>query len=306
MKNKYGANIWMIVGILALGFIGWSVLSGSGGAPVLSVTDSDSGAASLGACAVEDTTLTLRGFDVENKGTAVGAGELHSIWINGDYAGTVADAATTTVSPGDEVVVLFSGNNSEARNGFYPKKVTETIPCVGTKTISAFEMDKNSSAVSLVYLNSDDEASNFGGDTQVIGSGGEETGILKLQGSADDYFGNDHVVIVLEGTNSVYENLEVVGAKRVSAPAGYNPAANARGWAYEIDGLVGSKRVNLDVLIKAKSGQNPAVTNNVTAYVYDSSLFIDADTNEIAGPAVEDELGNDLGANQGRLVIGIS
>lgn len=292
MKDKKGiASIWLIaiVGLVIVGIsFGW--FSGIGDA--LSATPSDDTVAPVGYVPdVEDTTVTFKSFDIENKGT--GTGEVHTIWVNDQYFGTVADGGTATLSPFDKIMVLF-GNNSESVSGFYPEMIKFDVPNRGTFVATGFQKDKNSTVVSATYLNSDDESLNAAGDAQAVSSGGEETGILKLQASSEDFYGDEYVIVVLEGTQTVYEDIIIEGASEATIPAKHSEASGNKAFAYKVANMVGSKRTSYDVTVKAKDGQDPTTAHNLTVTLYDSSLYVDAETNLVVR-GVEDELDGAVG-----------
>ena len=309
IKTKNGLAPLIALGLLALAVVGvFSLVNmfSGGDSPLAAVGGTpSSGATDFSGCQIEDTTVTVRGFDVENKGTSVTG--THSLWVDGVSIGTVANAGTATLSPGDTLDVLFEGNNTEIDEGFYAKHVTGiTVPCSGTLQLSEYLQDKPSANASMTFLNSDDDAANSGTDAQAVGSGGEETGTLKLQSASEDYYGNDKVLIVLEGTSSIYDSLEVIGGKKMSPPSQFTIGSTANeAWAYEVDGLVGAKRVSYDVTIKATDGQNPTTAHNITVTLFDKSLFVDADSNAVES-GYEDELNNEVGYFNPSSTISIS
>jgi len=256
-------------------------------------------------CEVEDTTVNLYGYDLENKGTA--SGEAHTVWVNGINKGDISDTSSLSggASPGNSLEILFAGNRTESPDMFYPELVKVCVPCSGTLDIPAYLKDKNSSAITLTYQNSDDGLTNTASDTQAIATGGEEVGTLKLQATSEDYYGDDYVVVVLEGSQTVYEDLIIEGAEEVNVPGQHSETAGAKALAYKVDNLFGGTRMSYDLTALAKDGQDPTTAHNITVQIYDSSYYVDADSDEIVRD-VEDETDSDVGMSNPTLNIVIA
>jgi hypothetical protein len=285
MNFKKGIATWLIL-ILVIG--GVALFMKNGGSELNASKETESGTG-IGQCPFGETTVKLSGFDYNNKGTSIT--EVHSIFVNGDYYGTLANLGTFTASPGDEVTVLF-GNNTEASAGFYATKVTEKIGCVGTKTITGFQKDKVSS-VTISLFNSDDGLINSGSDANEVTASGEETIEMKLKGTSEDFYGEQNVIVVFDASSSVFQDVKVSGAKKVSVPSQHTTVASTKAFAYELASIDGSAWETYSVVLEATSSE-PTLANNISVSLYDNAYFIDAETNEIV-MGYEDEDYNDVG-----------
>ena len=254
-------------------------------------------------CPDSGLTLTLSGVDKARTGTQTG--ERHTVWIkNGlDANGkviwkkhaTVTDLGTTTLGGGQIIKVLF-GNQSEVADGTaYDPTLMDNVQlgCVDT-TLVGYQKDRNSSAVTSNFFNSDDGLLNAGTDQEVLGANAVQTITMKLATSSEDYFGDGGVMMVFDANVTTYDRVTVLdGTERLpqaSAPNQHPGIANHRSYAYELPELFGSAFVIYSVELDA-SGTDPQT--NVTVMGYDRCLFIDAVTDEVKY-GYNDEVSNDL------------
>ena len=304
MKIKKGlATMWLVVIVGAILFVALGGLKMFGEPLAIGGEEAEVVGDGISDCAVEDTTVTLRSYDIENKGTATG--DDHRVWLNGVYVGIYADGGTLTASPGDEVEVLF-GNYSEMgghdlTSSFYPTFETSTLGCVGTKTLAGFQKDLNSSAVTVNVFNADNGFINTvwgaSADTQDLSADGEETVEMKLQATSEDFFGDGDVIVVFDANQNAFSDVILEGATETSAPSHHSSVANSRTYAYEISELAGSKRESFDITLKAGSTEPDGTNGNVTITLYDSCYYVNAETNEIV-KGYSDEDNNDLCGKQ--------
>ena len=269
------------------------------------------------ACPDSGLTLTLNGVDKIRTSTATG--ERHTVWIkNGiDLSGNViwkkhavvTDGGTTTLGGGQIIRVLF-GNQSEVNDGAaYNPTLLDNVQlgCVDT-TLVGNQKDRNSSAVTSSFFNSDDGLLNAGTDFESVDANGVPTLTWKLKTSSEDYFGDDGVMWTFDANITAFDKVTVLdGNDRFllqSAPTQHPGIANQRSWAYELPELAGSAFVLYSVELDA-SGTDPANNNNITVTGYDRCTYVNALTDTPAY-GYNDENGNDVCAPNARSAIAIS
>lgn len=324
-KKGQGAVMGVILVVLFTALVGGFFYFGSKfttqqtalGSPAVGLApDTSTGAAQVATlCPDSGVVLTLSSFDAVEKGTATG--ERHTVWVkNGlDANGKtiwkrhtiVTDTGTTSVGGGSIIKVLW-GNSSENREAtaFYPALLDEyQVGCVD-QTLNGYQKDRNSTAISVNFFNSDDGLINTVADTEVMAANAVNTLTMKMAGTSNDYFGDGMVNVVFDANVTAYEKITVLsGTERKtqsSIPTQHAGVAGARAYAYELPELFGSAFVAYSVEVDA-TGTDPA--NNVSVRVYDRCSFINADTDTVE-QAYNDEDNNDLCSNNGIQSIAIS
>ena len=251
---------------------------------------------------VSRVVTTFNSFDLKNKGTA--SAERHNVWYVGsdgslEFYAAVNDAGTLDIAPGKKYRVMF-GNYSESTTvGFYPTVADFVAPCdKGQAIAKSYQKDKNATAVTSSFYNSDDNLINSGIDPNAISANGEATMVMKLATSADDYFGDGSVLIVFNVNNTAFTDLKLTGgsSKVADPPRQHTGVVGARSYAFELPELAGANLNDAVYSLTLKAGTTePSVSSNVTCNIYDKSWFINARTN-LPEQGYQDEDSNDIGS----------
>ena len=236
---------------------------------------------------VEDTTVTFAGVD---KFTSVSVGGIHRYRVNGGPALVVADAGTDTLSPGDEVEILF-GNESSST--YFGAVKTETIPCKGTHTISA-DMVQNGTLTMRIF---NEEGNIIDGinENETVTSGDVVNLALELQGQFQRGF-NLGGVIVVEYNKTVIDDVQIqldgqtVTSTNVPSVYTITLGTDATTKAFLIPALTSNEKFTGTVVIDVDDSNNPADEGDTIISFYPLDYFINDDTGgSFDGPAVEDE-----------------
>jgi hypothetical protein len=240
-------------------------------------------------CAVEDTTVTFTAVD-KFSSTAVGGTHRYRVSRDGSWSPAleVADKGTATLSPGDQVEVLWE--NGSAIVGYFSGVKTESVPCKGTWTVSD-SLYSNGTVTLEVYNEEGNKID--GANNETLSAGDVVTLEAKVKGTYQKgipYGG----VIVVEYNKTAYDDVIIdFGGNQISVPPFYTATTNYQTKAYSVPAILSNQILDGKVTIDVDDAQDPvdlsgADTLNMTFYPY--NYYIDENQGgAFMGPAVSDE-----------------
>lgn len=284
--------------LLIIGVGAWWIFAGGGAEKVgLSATgvSPQEEAGAQGICLVEDTTLALQGEKSFSPGTSV-SGEFHRLFVNGIDKGLKADGSTTTVSPGDELKVIFGENSST----YYSNEIIMSVPCSGTYDMKGSLCQYDSSPSITVW--DEDNAVLSASHAQAMGASSSYTLPFKIQATNDMCVGSvEHKgsgnVLCVQYNKTNFQSIEVEGAKKAGEP--YNTDADNASTGssahscYFVEPVGDNGKIEGSFVIETTS-VNPSVQANMTIYLFDVDLDVDQDDLSTIND-IQDEDSNDLG-----------
>lgn len=312
-RNTVGTVAILVGAFLILGQVG--ALSGLGVAPFFAggttqpeqpsdgTDDTDNGQDVSGACSagnqIEDTTLQIQGID-QDTGSATGGN--HEYRVNDGTTNSISDGGTDTVSPGDQVDVLWMGGNSSS--DYLGDVTSTTVPCQGTFNLNK-QLYKNGSVDLKVYDSSNDDLADGSTANQSIAQDGVyslRTTLTGSSGTGDPHGG----VVVVEYNSSIYDGAEV-GGFGISNPENtpssrfYQISDTDNAFVgYDVPRIVGSsgtsegkKEGSIELDVRDSSSMTiDSNTSNVDVTYYPKNFYLDSESGSTyQGPAVEDESG---------------
>lgn len=285
-KFKPVLGFLVLAGVLAFN-AGFLVDLGLGEQPAAIVSGTTTtGPGVGGACAVEDTTVTLSAINAFTSSATAGN---HRYKINSNPARVVADAGTFTASPGDKIQILW-GNETDGN--YFGAVTTETIPCAGTATFST-ELYQNGT-VTIEVFNEEGNLLSQSGENESVAAGDVVTLTAKLKGTFQRGQPNGGVIVAeYNGTGtSLFDDVIVdFGGSEVPTPSFYTVrlGINAKTKTYSVPAIISNDILVGSIVLDVDDSNNPpGNTTWLTYYPYD--YFINEDTGgSFDGPAVEDE-----------------
>ena len=220
-------------------------------------------------------SLTIRAFDVDNKGTALteGTNIFRIAGQNSWTTFTAGTAITSGISVGDNLEIVMGIDTTDFTDNAYGESFDYTVPC---KEESVIEMnvanDEVETSLTATFYNNDQDAA-----AEVFTAGQTQDVSLKLQAGVDEYFGNPFVggnpnVLVLELNSTSWDAPEKVSIKggaelnRYTDPlTRHDPVAGKIAYAYELP-VIGEDQVEIVIKLNADDSTAPGVDD--TAYLY--------------------------------------
>lgn len=242
-------------------------------------------------CAVEDTTVTLSGQD---EYTSVATGGTHRYRINGNPALTVSDAGTLTASPGDQLQILF-GN--ETASTYFRQSLTETVPCLGTKTFSA-NLLKNGTVTITIF--NEDTVKIDANNNETLGANDKVDLDITIKSASKTGFPYGGILVV-DYNKTLYDKIVIdLGGSSASVPTFFGSLVASQGLlatggdeqvAYSVPAFKDNEKLEGTVSIEV-SAIDPTALNvsEIEIIFYANNLFINEDNGgAYEGPSVEDE-----------------
>ena len=252
-------------------------------------------------CPIEDVTVTLTSANMFSKGSDITNGS-HRVFVNGIDKGYIAEDGTLTASPDDEIKVIFGENSSSA----YSVIEDAVAPCSGTFDMDAGLATYDNSPTFTVY-DEYDNVNTAAANLQVMTQDEIYENDLRLKVSTKQAYGNpDHPgkgnILCFQYNETTFDSVKLEGAATSFTPKALTSAASTVSSCFYIPVLANSPTDTSDgewngVIVTDTSSTQPA-TSNVSIYLYDSCIDLNADTLAIIYD-VEDEDKNALCAEAG-------
>jgi hypothetical protein len=237
------------------------------------------------------TTVTLSGQDAYNTSATGGT---HRYSINGATQSTVSDAGTLTVSPGDQLSVLWYNG---ATTGYFSKATTYTIPCTGAKTYSE-KLVVNGSITSTVYNANDQVVTLASGVNQTLSAGDVKNVRIKLAGAFEHAFPYGFVAVIESNKTAIDSAKILIGG--AEAQIGVIPQSDtpmfdgtiSQRVAYVLPALESTNDFEYKLMLDADDTYGAVGTGaeNVTVRYYPMNIFLNEKAGgKFDGPSAEDE-----------------
>jgi len=269
----------LIFNIGGLGDKVWGLLpSGADGAPSTPTER----------CYVEDTTLMVgpaqEMFNPGNKLTT----EYHQVFVNGINEGAKLDGSTMTVTPGDEICIVYGINSSATPGtGFYANKQCFTVPCDGRiSTASRQDSDAyklcqiDANGMTVRFFNEDNGNLNAVTDNETLGAGDVINMEMTYQGTYEDCFSpyGDMVAVVSANTTN-YDEIKIGSYPAANSPKLHKSVefgVDEIHWAYSLPGVKSNEKVETTLTVDVDDSTNPGTTNDaiINVTLYDQDYFI--------------------------------
>ena len=343
-KNFLTTGILILLGIVLIGQIDFFD-------NLLGVTDGDGDEAPIGlapdgicpiGAVIEDVTVT---FDVSNKHaigqavTGVVGADLDEIFyrVNGGNiqpgvvsGDGVADRATVTFSPGDELTIYWAWDPTGDTHGQAYTVITEEIvPCKGTKTFEAEVLNQSTNPTwNLRNINGATVTGASAGDSLNVDDGDSDTcasGSIKAE--KDNGISQSCMVVDFAKNNTALDDVTIlfdgVAAESCPVPDAHNaaygntigaPDVNTRqSKGFLMPSIEDSAELDFAVCLKDNNGATLAVEGvyvNMTIWDYDW-VWSDLDNDIIFGPEDPDDdsdvgTDNSVHVTNGQFVDGFS
>jgi len=253
-------------------------------------------------CYVEDTTLLLgpaeQLYDPGNKLTT----SYHQVFVNGVNEGEKLDSSTMTVTPGDEICVVYAINDSVTQQ--YANKQCFTVPCKGristgaSKDSDAYKLCKIDVGLTTRIFNKDDGQLNSLTTNDTVAAGAKNSLKMEIQGTYERCWspmGNQ--VVVFDINSSMWDDVSLGNYAVAPLPFQHSNAHHSidgKQFAYSLPGVTSNEEITTTLNLDADDTNNPGGRHSVINITfYDSDYFI----NDLGQPeiGVENSTDNDVG-----------
>jgi len=243
-------------------------------------------------CNVEDTSISLRGYEKDNPGTTGGM-SYFQVYVN-DMELSDTDGSFTA-SPGDDITVYALSNSTEGDIEYYTVKDEFTVGCAGTLT-KEYKIPAPAIATISFYNENHDliKGSSYGANNVSQDIDVNElisTVDMKISGVYEDYFSPfGPMVAVFKFYQSEIDDVKITACdsgrtvKAVSVPNNITSTTNFAFSAYEIGptGTMSSEEITCDLLIDAGATNPDMDDGNITVTLMDSDYYKPSNENYMA------------------------
>ncbi len=243
--------------------------------------------------------LSVKAYDRETGTALTEATNLYR--VKGQKTWSTFTAGTGFGANANDVLEIVMGvDTTDFTDNAYGQMKEVIVECKETPEVE-FEMVSDEVETSLVatFLDTDENAN---AETYVAGQ--TQDVFVKLQAGTKEYFGNPYLpansnVIVLDLNSTEWdtpEKVAILGGEElnaVSVPIRHSAVAGLKAYAYELP-VITDTSVKIALTLNADDSVAPAT--DMTAYMYASNYFYNADTQEIEF-GVENEEGTAVGTD---------
>ncbi len=259
-------------------------------------------------CPIEDVTVTISSNNAYSKGTDITDGD-HRVFVNGIDKGYTSEDGSVTVSPDDEITVIFGENSTT----YYSEVKTKTAPCSGT-----LEMHGDLAAYDITptftIWTEEGQVATTSANAQDMGSDTIYNNPIRIKTTSKYSIGNPTNpgkgnVLCFHYNSTNFDSVKLDGADSVAIPKNLTGIAKKTASCFSIPVIPNDPNVGTDgtwegMIISDTAGTEPDQSSNVSILLFDTAVDLDGDTLEIIY-GVEDEDKNDLGAGYADIAGGL-
>lgn len=273
-------------------FLGLSAPAG-GGSGTGSNTNSN------GAC-IDPTvkvTMTLDSEEMYSPTTTPGGD--NAVWLNGKYVGTVPNAGTLTVSPGDQYKILWVSNSST----HYGKVTEGVVPCSGTLRLheKLYKMDLGSASTTWANVYNEKGQDNSVTTNNITLNAGDVKSVkVEVKGTYKKSIGNVNIgansnILACKYNTTALQSV-AIGSYPQATPTILDTGAAGYSWtAVQFPVLDSNKLETFLVTLTANPNSYPTGNaNTIFCQLDDADYTIHHVTNDVISGQVDD-VNTDLG-----------
>jgi hypothetical protein len=250
-------------------------------------------------CIYDGTTMTIGPMKKKYAPSTSVSGETARLYINDVDEGLKNDSSQVSVTYGDRIKIAYA----VASSTYYAAVDEFTVPCkatISTASSLVAGADKphelyQQNAGLTSNINNEDNSVNSAANRQAIGAGDNDIEVeVSLKGTYEDGWSPyGKLIASCQYNGSEIDEVKLGSFSSASCPSVTTDAltnvANDR-QCFELPGMDGveNKKEEFTMIIDADDTVDPANATNIVCTVYDQDYYVNSDTNEVEGPAVED------------------
>ena len=277
---------------------------GGGAAPAAGGTTTAGGTAAPEICIYDGTTMTVGPMQMRYSPSTSVANEYARVVVNGVDNGYKINSATLAVTNGDKVKIGYGLNSSV----YYAAVDEFTVPCKATISTASSVVASDKKPAELYKLNAgltatvnnEDSSVNSNGAKQAVGTGDKAIEVaISLKGTYQNGWSPyGKLIASCQYNGTTFDKITLGTFPKVGCPSvTTDPLTNTSNavTCFEMPGMdgVAVRKIDTSMIIDAKTTLDPVT--NIVCTVFDQDYYADTETNEIKGPAVEDNLNANVG-----------
>jgi hypothetical protein len=255
-------------------------------------------------CIYDGTTMTIGPMKKKYAPSTSVSGEWARLYLNDVDEGLKADSSTVSVTYGDKVKLAYAINSSV----YYAAVDEFSVPCKATvSTASSLVAGENKphelyqqNAGLTANINNEDNSVNSGANKQAIGAGDNDIEVeVSLKGTYEDGWSPyGKLIASCQYNGTQFDEVKLGTFATASCPSvTTDPLTDTTNdkQCFELPGMDGveNKKEEFTMIIDADDTVNP--NTDIVCTLFDQDYYVNSDTNEVEGPAVEDNDDTNVG-----------
>ncbi len=250
-------------------------------------------------CPIEDVTVTISSNNAYSKGSDITDGD-HRVFVNGIDKGYKVEDGSITVSPDDEITVIFGENSTT----YYSVVQTVTAPCSGTLEMHG-DLAAYDVTPTFTIWTEEGQVATTSANAQDMGSDTIYNNPIRIKSTSKYSIGNPNHpgvgnALCFHYNNTNFDSIKLDGADPVAIPRNLTGISSKTASCFSIPVIPNDPNNGNDgewngMIISDTSSTEPDQSSNVSILLFDTAVDLDGDTLEILY-GIEDEDKNDLAA----------